>query len=155
MNAYRFAPNAQAWVDPLGLARICKRPLNAPILRSFNTHKALSRNPNNLGAYHEHIIFDDGDNVGYTDGIGIFKETDPKLLSQYKCGNTHYDDTRMRAAVEKARQQEVLKVIRTGEYNNNLEAIYKSVRVPKYAASEYSTLTNNCQSFISDVLKRY
>ncbi|MCG7550476.1 RHS repeat-associated core domain-containing protein [Pseudoalteromonas sp. Of7M-16] len=81
-----------------------------------------------LGIFHEHIFSEDGsgENWGYTKG-GFFD--DAKNKSKYQCGSKSYDENLIRAAVN-------------------------DVRV-NYADDGYNFLTNNCQDFVTDVIKRY
>ncbi|MDO4226859.1 RHS repeat domain-containing protein [Neisseria sp.] len=153
-NPYQYAPNTTGWIDPLGLARICKRPLNAPVVRKFKTHMAQGRNPQELGAYHEQILFDDGTNIGYAAEKGIYEEKDEKLLMQYKCSSKHYDDERMRKAVKQTEKMMIEQVEKKKQFSNG-NNIHKYRLVPKYHAQRYNILKNNCQHFVSDVLDKY
>ncbi|MEI8646398.1 RHS repeat-associated core domain-containing protein [Pseudoalteromonas sp. Hal056] len=81
-----------------------------------------------LGVFHEHIFSEDGtgDNWGYTKG-GLFD--DSKNKSKYQCDAKSYDDDLIRDAVNDVKKN--------------------------YPNDGYNFLTNNCQDFVTDVIKRY
>ncbi|WP_143530628.1 RHS repeat-associated core domain-containing protein, partial [Rodentibacter sp. Ppn85] len=143
MNFYRFADNAQGWVDPLGLARFCTRrlryvPLSTDIDKNF-------RGGLDLGVFHEHIFFDNGRNIGYTD-TGIFSETSMK---GYKCSSIHFDDDIMNKAVENVKKQETSYLEKTDD-GGLIEK--KKLR---FGNDNYNMLKNNCQDFATEVEKEY
>ena len=141
-NLYEFAPNAQKWIDVLGLARFCTRALNnvpftTDIDKSF-------RGGLDLGIFHEHIFFDDGTNIGYTN-TGLFSETSNK---GYKCSNIHYDDKIMKEAVKNVKARTTKKYSSTKNKlieNNSLD----------FGGDNYNVFTNNCQDFATEVEKEY
>lgn len=151
-NAYFAFPNVQTWADPLGLARICTRPLAGSPSGFHTDHDPSFRGGLDLGLFHEHIFFDDGTNIGYTGAkdahgnpMGVFSETDPKMIKQYegKCSSKHYDDSVMKKAVENVKRKETL-----------------TLGLPpkkqlKYAPNKYNVVTRNCQDFVTDVEKEY
>ena len=81
-----------------------------------------------LGVFHEHIFSEDGtgDNWGYTKG-GLFD--DSKNKSKNQCDAKSYDDDLIRDAVNDVKKN--------------------------YPNDGYNFLTNNCQDFVTDVIKRY
>jgi len=107
INLYGYVLNNPVnWVDPDGLFRFGKRPLNgAPWI------PGASNNPLddylNTEISHEHGFFEDasGDNIGFAPG-GRFTE-DPTDKG-YRYDDKHYDDDLMR---------EALKNIKDGEYS--------------------------------------
>ena len=155
LNAYRFAPNAQAWVDPLGLegsntrnqpVGICTRRLTGlPIsLDLFPSHRVLP----DLGIFHEHIFFKNGDNIGFTTS-GLFKETNPKYIGRYRCSSKQFDERLLRQAINDVQKQTLF--IQKDKNNRHAGGIY----APRFSAAAYHALGNNCQSFVTAVEKRY
>lgn len=149
-NPYQYAPNTTGWIDPLGLARICTRPL-AGMNGIHSDHDPSFRGGLDLGLFHEHIFLDDGTNIGYTGSkdangnpMGLFSETDPKVIEQYqgKCSK-HYDDSLMRKAIENVQRKKALSLG------------FPPKQELKYAPHKYNALTRNCQEFVSDVEKEY
>ncbi|MEH8034206.1 RHS repeat-associated core domain-containing protein [Gallibacterium anatis] len=143
-NLYRFAENVQGWIDPLGLARFCTRPLSGiPFGITTDLDKSF-RDGLDLGIFHEHIFFDDGTNIGYTT-TGTFSEESTK---GYKCSNVHYDDKIMKEAVEnvKKRKKNVFKI-----KQGNI-AIEEKL---EFGNDNYNVITNNCQDFATEVDKEY
>ena len=143
MDIYQFANNTQAWVDPLGLARFCTRPLRA-------LPKSTDIDPNfrgglDLGLFHEHIFFDDGTNIGYG-SEGIFSETS---IKGYKCSRMHYDDKTMSQTINNVinRKKPFL------EKTDNGEVIIKNKTI--FSDDCYNLLTNNYQDFVTEVEKEY
>ena len=143
MNLYQFADNTQIWIDPLGLARFCTRPLKA-------LPKSTDIDPNfrgglDLGLFHEHIFYDDGSNIGY-DSEGVFSETS---IEGYKCSNIYYDDKIMRQAVNNVinRTKPVLEKTDSGE------VIIKNKTT--FGDNDYNLIMNNCQDFATEVEKEY
>ena len=116
INTYGYVGgNPISFVDPLGLAKICTRPLS--FAGDFQTSGATGMD---LAVFHEHIFSEDGtgDNWGYTKG-GVFD--DNKNKGKYQCDAESYDDD-----VKK-----------------------------NYPNDGYNFVTNNCQDFVTDVIKRY
>ena len=61
-----------------------------------------------LNIFHEYIFFDDGTNIGFT-ATGLFSETDPKIIiAKYKCSRKHYDDLKMKKAVNQVEEMRVV-----------------------------------------------
>ncbi|WP_306291859.1 RHS repeat-associated core domain-containing protein [Rodentibacter caecimuris] len=141
MNLYQFAPNVQAWVDPLGLARFCTRALKA--LPGSSDIDPNFRGGLDLGFFHEHIFYDDGTNIGYG-GDGLFSETS---IQGYKCSSTHYDDETMRQAVNNVKNR----TKPTLEKADNGEIVIRNN--PVFGNDNYSLLMNNCQDFATEVEK--
>ena len=141
-NVYQFAANVQIWIDPLGLARFCTRPLSgAPFATDLDKD---FRGGLDLGIFHEHIFFDDGTNIGYTT-TGTFSEQSSK---GYKCGSTHFDDKTMKQAVENVKNRKIKKYSATKE-------LIKERHVLEFGNDEYNVLLNNCQDFVTEVEKEY
>ncbi len=141
-NLYRFAPNVNGWVDPLGLARFCTRALSVlPVETDFD---ASYRDGLDLGIFHEHIFFDDGTNIGYG-STGIFSETSN---TGYKCSNIHYNDDLMKKAVENVKTRKVTRYKLTKE-------MVKEREVFEFGDEEYNFMLNNCQDFATEVEKEY
>ena len=143
MNLYRFANNTQIWIDPLGLARFCTRPLKA-------LPKSTDIDPNfrgglDLGLFHEHIFYDDGSNIGYG-GEGVFSETS---IEGYKCSDKNYDDTIMKQAVNNVKNKKVQYLEKT---DDGRLVVKEKLRFGK---NDYNVLTNNCQDFATEVEKEY
>ncbi|MDG6894250.1 RHS repeat-associated core domain-containing protein [Volucribacter amazonae] len=157
-NLYQFAPNTVSWVDPSGLAVICTRPLDFNQgNKIYSDFDPSSRDGFDLGFFHEQIMFKNGSNIGYS-GIkddkgkilGIYEEKDPRLLSQYKCSNVQYDDEIMLKAVKNVKEKQVPVYSSVGQYGVKISGFK-----PKYAPEQYNILFNNCQDFVTDVLKEY
>ncbi|WP_422447699.1 MULTISPECIES: hypothetical protein [unclassified Endozoicomonas] len=72
--------------DPLGLLKVCRRPLSFA-----GDYMSSGATGTNLGIFHEHAFYEDGtgDNTGFTK-TGLFD--DRKNINKYQCGNTRYDD---------------------------------------------------------------
>ena len=143
MNLYRFANNTQIWIDPLGLARFCTRPLKA-------LPKSTDIDPNfrgglDLGLFHEHIFFEDGSNIGYTT-TGTFSE---RSRVGYKCSDKNYDDTIMKQAVNNVKNKKVRYLEKT---DDGRLVVKEKLRFGK---NDYNVLTNNCQDFATEVEKEY
>ncbi|AOF52182.1 hypothetical protein AC062_0082 [Pasteurellaceae bacterium NI1060] len=141
-NFYRFAPNAQAWVDPLGLARFCTRrlqgfPFSTDLDKNF-------RGGLDLGLFHEQIFFDDGTNIGYTT-TGTFSE---ESMKGYKCSSTHFDDNVMKKAVENVKSRKIKK------YKLSKEMVAEK-EVFQFGNEQYNGALNNCQDFATEVEKEY
>ena len=100
-----------------------------------------------LGIYHEHIFFDDGTNIGFTT-TGPFSETDPKIIAKYKCSGKHYDDLKMKKAVN---QVEEMRVVLPKSSNRHDGVVIGK----KYGNNTYHIVSNNCQDFTSDAKKAY
>ena len=142
-NFYQFAPNAQFWIDSLGLARICTRPLNG---MPFN-FRTSGWTGLDVGIFHEHIFFDDGSNIGFTT-TGLFQETDPKMISSYKCSGEHYDDFKMKKSVAQVAEKRMV----LPKSSNRHDGV---VIGKKYGNNTYNVASNNCQDFSSDVKNAY
>tara|TARA_R110002012_G_scaffold321931_1_gene552473 strand:+ start:4645 stop:5178 length:534 start_codon:yes stop_codon:yes gene_type:complete len=124
INTYGYVGgNPISFVDPLGLAKICTRPLS--FAGDFQTSGATGMD---LAVFHEHIFSEDGtgDNWGYTKG-GVFD--DNKNKGKYQCDAESYDDDLVRGAVKDVKKN--------------------------YPNDGYNFVTNNCQDFVTDVIKRY
>ena len=145
MNLYQFAANTQIWIDPLGLARFCTRPLSgAP----WGVHTDFDKNYRqglDLGLFHEHIFFEDGSNIGYTT-TGTFSE---RSRVGYKCSDKNYDDTIMKQAVNNVKNKKVRYLEKT---DDGRLVVKEKLRFGK---NDYNVLTNNCQDFSTEVEKEY
>ena len=130
-NVFQYAPNPTGWIDPLGLAKICMRPLKGvPI--STNGWTGID-----LGIYHQHIFYGDGGNIGYSNN-GIFSETESKVIAQYKCSDVIYDDKLMRKAVDNVRAKP----------DNILRNKLGLDKSKQYGNDNYGVASNNCQDFV-------
>ena len=147
-NLYQFAANTQTWIDPLGLAVICTRPLSMltdlPKVGDVKSETLLGTNID-LAVNHTHIFYGDGTNLENADNIGygnhgIFKETDPNVIKKYKCDTTKiYDDNTMRKAVSNISSR------KDGLFSKGLQ----------YDADNYGLIVNNCQDFKTESVKEY
>ncbi len=126
MNPIRF-------IDPLGLAQICTRPLKGS--RGFRTN---GKTGFDLGIFHAHIFFDDGTNIGYGGDSGLFSE--PKT-NDYTCNKEKYNDEIMKKAVEIVKNEPDNLLLPKGS--------------KQYGSDNYGFIVNNCQDFVSDVLDEY
>ncbi|MEM7125680.1 MAG: RHS repeat-associated core domain-containing protein [Chloroflexota bacterium] len=90
------------YIDPPGLARFGKRPLNgSPISVDLGTNSTLDNYNREL--VHEQIFFDDGkypDNLGFF-GTGEVRPDDPTKIGEYQYDNTYYYDSLLREAVNR------------------------------------------------------
>ena len=68
-NLYQYPLNPIRFIDQLGLAQICTRPLKGS--RGFRTNGMTGLD---LGIFHAHIFFDDGTNIGYGGDSGLFSD---------------------------------------------------------------------------------
>ena len=86
INLYTYPLNPIRYIDPLGLAQVCSRPLKNS--RGFRTSGVTDVD---LGIFHEHIFFDDGTNIGYGYGCdsGLFSE--PRT-NDYTCSKQKYNE---------------------------------------------------------------
>ena len=133
MNLYLYPVNPVQFVDPLGLAQVCTRPLNGSSGIRTSGITGLD-----LGIFHEHIFFDDGSNIGYS-GDGLFDE--PKS-SNYTCKEQKYDDEKMKKAVEKVK-------------NEPDSLLFPNNGKKQYGDHNYGVFVNNCQDFVTEVLSEY
>jgi RHS repeat-associated protein len=94
LNLYGYVGgNPVRWIDPLGLARVCRRPLSGAPFMAGNGNM-------NLGLFHEHIFYSDNiTNIGYGN-TGIMIDEN---IENYTCGSIEYVDEYMRQAVVRAR----------------------------------------------------
>ena len=148
MNVYQFASNVQTWIDPLGLAVVCTRPLSMltdlPKVGDFK-FETLMGTDIDLALNHTHIFYGDGSNLENADNIGygnhgIFKETDPKVIKKYKCDTSNiYDDSIMRRAVGN------ISLRKDGLFSKGLQ----------YDKDNYGIFLNNCQDFKTESVKEY
>ncbi|WP_077663961.1 type VI secretion system tip protein TssI/VgrG [Rodentibacter caecimuris] len=144
MNLYQFAPNVQAWVDLLGLARFCTRPLSfAPFGVTTDIDKSY-RGGFDLGVFHEQIFFDDGTNIGYTK-TGTFSENS---MEGYKCSNISFDDSIMKQAVKNVKDRKI-------SYRDITSGKLIEKQKLKFGNDNYDFLSNNCQDFSTEVEKEY
>lgn len=124
VNVYAYVQgNPINFIDPLGLAKVCTKPLSIA-----GTFKSSGVTGLDLAIYHEHLFSEDGsgDNWGYgPDGL----YNDNKNKGKYECSSQSYDDHLIRDAVEDVKKH--------------------------YPNDDYGLLSNNCQDFVTDVLKRY
>jgi RHS repeat-associated protein len=109
-------------IDPAGLADICYRPLK------YTWFVAGTRSDEILNQVvgHQHIWFDDGENVGFGPD-GRFSEP-PEKRRKYRRCQTRYDDDLLRLAIENISANE---------------------------DGEYDFFTNNCQEWVDRVLAEY
>jgi RHS repeat-associated protein len=120
-NLYAYVGgNPMSYNDPSGLANVCQRALSNGAPETNNAFLAAL----NLQLAHQQIFYDDGSSTGYFN-TGI--ENNGEVKSDYKCEKTHYDDNRMKEAVNRA--------IKTNRFN----------------AASYGSVTNNCQDFVQAV----
>ena len=148
MNVYQFAANVQTWIDPLGLAVICTRPLSMltdlPKVGDVKSETLMGTNID-LALNHTHIFYGDGSNLENADNIGygnhgIFKETDPKVIKKYKCDTSNiYDDSIMRRAV--------------GNISSRKDGLFS--KGLQYDTDNYGLFSNNCQDFKTESVKEY
>jgi len=117
--------NPMRFSDPLGLAKICKRPLSF-----MGELQSSGSSGTNLGIYHQQLFYEDGtdDNIGFTT-TGLFD--DRKNTNSYQCDSYSLDDDTIRQAEENIRQQE------------------------QWNADNYNVITNNCQDYIDVLLWEY
>ena len=125
-NLYAYVGgNPMSYVDPSGLARVCKRALqnlntvtSGPVLDFLNLELA-----------HQNILFDDGSNIGFfADGIRADSSANS---SKYSCDSKHYDDAKIRSAIDTVKSRE------------------------RFNSSSYNFILNNCQDFITNTLYFY
>lgn len=145
---YQFADNTQIWIDPLGLAVVCTRPLSAltdiPIVGDIKSETFPGTNMD-LTVNHTHIFYDDGSNLEQANNIGygpkeLFKETDPKIIKKYKCDTTKiYDDNIMERAI--------------GNISSRKDGIFS--KGLQYDADNYGFTANNCQDFTAESVKEF
>jgi type VI secretion system secreted protein VgrG len=130
--------NPVSFVDPLGLAKICRRPL----MPGGTPLPLMPGNGNlDMGVFHEHIFFEDGfnpSNIGYGP-TGLFTETNPATIDLYECLPGDYVDEYMRQAVQKAEQ--------TGHYTAENYFLPGESVSPDHGS--------NCQNFVTRVLSEY
>jgi len=132
-NSYAYPLSPIRFIDPLGLAQICSRPLKGA--RGLRTNGITGLD---LGLFHAHIFFDDGTNIGYGGDSGLFSE--PKT-NDYTCNKEKYDDEAMKKAV---------KVVK-----NEPDNLLFPDKGKQYGNDNYSFIINNCQDFVSEVLDEY
>lgn len=131
-NLYQYPLNPIRFIDPLGLAQVCSRPLKGS--RGIRTNGMTGLD---LGVFHAHIFFDDGTNIGYGGDSGLFSE--PKT-NDYICNKEKYDD-RMKKAVEIVKNEPDNLLFPKGD--------------KQYGDDNYGFIVNNRQDFVSDVLDEY
>ncbi|MGB7801899.1 RHS repeat-associated core domain-containing protein, partial [Buttiauxella sp.] len=132
-NIYAYPLEPLLFVDPLGLAEICSRPL-----KGSGGLRTSGSTGIDLGLFHEHIFFDDGTDIGYGADHGLFSE--PKT-NEYICKKNKYDDERMKKAVEMIE-------------NKPDNELFPN-KGKQYSDNNYGFILNNCQDFVSDVLNEY
>ncbi|MDM2856880.1 RHS repeat-associated core domain-containing protein, partial [Citrobacter sp. Cpo071] len=132
-HLYQYSFNPIQFIDPLGLAQICTRPLKGS--RGFRTNGMTGLD---LGIFHAHIFFDDGTNIGYGGDSGVFSE--PKT-NDYTCNKEKYNDEIMKKAVDIVKNEPDNLLFPKGS--------------KQYENDNYGFIVNNCQDFVSDVLDEY
>ncbi|WHP30888.1 RHS repeat-associated core domain-containing protein [Trabulsiella odontotermitis] len=132
-NPYTYPLNPIQFVDPLGLAQVCSRPLKGS--RGIRTNGMTGLD---LGVFHAHIFFDDGTNIGFGGDSGLFSE--PKT-NDYTCNKEKYNDDIMKKAVEIVKNEPDNLLFPEGS--------------KQYGNDNYNFIVNNCQDFVSDVLDEY
>lgn len=133
------------YIDPLGLARVCRRALAG----TSGMINGGDLDTLNLEVSHQHIFYDDhiaysASNAGYHGedeggGSGVFWErandggrmTLDYIGDGYDCETRYYDDGIMSQAVENLRYAE------------------------NWRADRYGFILHNCQDFVSAVLQEY
>ena len=134
-NLYHYPLDPIRFIDPLGLAQVCSRPLKGS--KGIRTNGITGLD---LGIFHAHIFFDDGTNIGYGGDSGLFNES---KTNDYICNKEKYDDDRMKKAVEIVKDEPDNLFFPKGDkqYGDDNE--------------NYNFIVNNCQDFVSDVLDEY
>lgn len=132
-NLYHYPLDPIRFIDPLGLAQVCSRPLKGS--RGIRTNGMTGLD---VGVFHAHIFFDDGTNIGYGGDSGLFSE--PKT-NDYTCNKEKYDDDIMKKAVETVKNEPDNLLFPKGS--------------KQYGNDNYGFIVNNCQDFVSDVLDEY
>ena len=97
----------------------------------------------------DHIFYDDETSIGFTE-TGIFTDDSKSPnFKNYKCESTHYDDDKMKKAVDTVLKYPLIMDVTRGvnRYGANLGS--------KYSPTSYHPIANNCQDFVSDVLNEY
>jgi len=106
LNKYVYVEgNPINYFDPYGYARICKRPLGGgEWVDNFSSNSTLDKW--NIELSHEHIFFNDGNNIGYDGKTGQIKNEkisnyiNPKTNDYYYCDSESYDDDLLKQSIE-------------------------------------------------------